>query len=223
MSVNCSLILLFTNVKKLRNISDSFPFITPQLQSINKYWWIYFQHIPGVSPLLKFSTAITLVGSHHQPHLCYSTSLMGLPSLALVLKTTAESSFYSSVQSLPMERPFLIPPWSMSLKWSVRPWMIQLPTTSDLTSYCCFPHGSTPATQASLLLDTPSKFRTSVFSQNSFVQNWQVKLLFNLRSLLRHTLSTRPSLTLYTEYYPITSPFSLASFYFLQSTFHLLT
>lgn len=41
-SVNCSLILPFTNAKKLRNILGSFPFFTSHLQSINKYWWIYF-------------------------------------------------------------------------------------------------------------------------------------------------------------------------------------
>ena len=58
------------------------------------------------STILKSFTTITPVGSQHQPHLSCSNSLpTGLPALALVLKTIAESSFYSSAQTFQWSEP----------------------------------------------------------------------------------------------------------------------
>lgn len=67
-----------------------------------------FSHSTSAYPstILKSFTTITPVGSQHQPHLSCSNSLpTGLPALALVLKTMAESSFYSSAQTFQWSEP----------------------------------------------------------------------------------------------------------------------
>ena len=153
------------------------------------------------------------MGSHHQSHLRYSTTLTSLSGSFSQHKSRAIILLFCSKSSNGESHPYA----------SMTNILTAYEALHDSASHSLWPHPlllfSSGLNSATLLLHMPNKFRTFVFSQNSLVQNWQVRFPFNLRSLLKHTLPVGPFLTFYTEYHPITSPFSLVSLYFSSKHF----